>query len=464
MKDFAFTVLLVAILAAGAPVSAVNPIVQTIYTADPAPVVHDGTLYVYTSHDEDQLVKNFFTMKDWRCFSTTDMVNWTDHGAVASLRNFQWADPQVSGWGGFENGAWAPHAIERNGKWYLYVPLHGRGIGVLVADNPFGPFKDPLGKPLVANDNIDPAVFIDDDGEAYLYWGNPKCWYAKLNDDMISYDETLGENGLIVQEMTPAAFGDRSKPDPRRSTSYEEGPWLYKRNGIYYLFFAAGPIPEHLAYSTGASPAGPWRYGGVVMATQGGSFTNHPGVVDYRGKTYLFYHNAALPGGGGFHRSVCVDELQFNPDGSVVPRDMSKDGPAPVAALDPYRRVEAETIAWARGVETEPAGDEPGNMVVTAVDDGDSIEVKNVDFGKRGAARFAAAVASDHHAGGIIELRLDRADGPLIGSLAIPSGEGPWKTHSTDVAGASGVHDLFLIFKGPPGGNLYRIDWWKFAP
>src|SRR5690606_35697239 len=126
---------------------AANPIVQTIYTADPAPVVHDGVLYVFTSHDEDELVNNFFTMRDWRCYSTTDMVNWTDHGAVASLHNFAWAG---SGWGGgFENGAWAPQAIERDGKWYLYVPLHGRGIGVLVADNPFGPYTDPIGRPLI---------------------------------------------------------------------------------------------------------------------------------------------------------------------------------------------------------------------------------------------------------------------------------------------------------------------------
>lgn len=464
MTRFPFTALMIASLACSAPVAAINPIVQTIYTADPAPVVHAGTLYLYTSHDEDQLVKNFFTMKDWRCFSTNDMVNWTDHGAVASLRNFTWADPKISGWGGFENGAWAPQAIERDGKWYLYVPLQGRGIGVLVADNPFGPFEDPLNKPLVANDNIDPSVFLDDDGDAYLYWGNPKCWYAKLNDDMISYDTALGDHGLVVQEMTPAAFGQRSKPDPRRPTSYEEGPWLYKRNELYYLFFGAGPIPEHLGYSTSTSPAGPWKYGGVVMSTQGGSFTNHPGVVDYHGKTYLFYHNAALPGGGGFHRSVCVDELTFNRDGSVVPLDMTENGPAPVAELDPYQRVEAETIAWASGVETEPAGDKPGNMVIAAVDDGDSIEVQNVDFGAPGAAKFAASVASDEDAGGTIELRLDSADGPLIGALSIPSTAGSWKTLSTDVTKTFGVHDLFLIFRGPPAGNLYRVDWWKFEP
>ena len=170
---------------------ALNPIVQTIYNADPAPVVHDGVCYLYTSYDEDVLVKNFFTMKDWRCFSSTDMVNWTDHGAVASLRDFQWADPKIIGWGGFENGAWAVQCIERGGKWYLYCPLQGRGIGVLVADNPFGPFTDPIGRPLIGglHDSIDPTVLIDDDGQAFL------CWCIHDRDYISACSVDFGDKG-----------------------------------------------------------------------------------------------------------------------------------------------------------------------------------------------------------------------------------------------------------------------------
>ena len=138
-------------------------------------------------------------------------------------------------------------------------------------NGPFGPFTDPIGKPLIGGqyDSIDPTVFIDDDGQAYLCWGNPRCWYVKLNKDMISYDTSIGDKGLVVQDMTVEAFGKRSKDDPKRATTYEEGPWLYKRNALYYLFFAGGPISEHLGYSTGPSPNGPWKYGGVVMPTQG---------------------------------------------------------------------------------------------------------------------------------------------------------------------------------------------------
>ena len=449
-------------LGLAATAHAANPLVQTLYTADPAPVVHDGILYLFTSHDEDELVKNFFTMRDWRCYSTTDMANWTDHGAVASLRNFAWAGSGDWG-GGFANGAWAPQAIQRDGKWYLYAPLHGRGIGVLVADNPFGPYSDPLGRPLIRGDHIDPSVLVADDGQAYLYWGNPKCWYAKLNRDMISLDESIGDKGLVAFDMTPEAFGPRSQPDEKRATSYEEGPWIYKRAARHYLFYAAGPLPEHIAYATAETPVGPWRYGGVVMPAQGGSFTNHPGVVDYKGRTYLFYHDASLPGGGGFHRSVCAEELQFAPDGSVVPVNMTRRGPSPVATLDPYRRVEAETIAWAHGVRTGPASERPGDMAVQGIDDGDRIAVRNVDFGAPGARAFSASVASDKQTGATIELRLDRVDGPLIGALAVGDTQGRWESATTEVSGATGVHDLFLVFKGPPAGDLFRFDHWTFS-
>lgn len=451
---------LAAALALGPASHAQNPIIQTIYTADPAPLVVDDTLYLYTSHDEDESVNNFFTMKNWHAFSTKDMVNWTHHGEVASLKAFKWAE---SGWGGgFENGAWAPQAIKRDGKWYLYCPLQGRGIGVLVADNPFGPFTDPIGKPLISGDHIDPTVFIDNDGQAYLYWGNPKCWYAKLNKDMVSYDTSIGDHGLVVQDMTVEAFGKRSKEDEKRSTTYEEGPWLYKRKNLHYLFFAAGPIPEHLGYSTSTSPEGPWSYGGVVMPPQGkgAAFTNHPGVADFKGKSYLFYHNAALPGGGGFKRSVCVDELKFKPDGSVLQMNMTNDGPEPAATLDPYQRVEAETIAWASGVETGSSGENV--IAVTDIDNGDFIKVRNVDFGHKKPTKFSVSVASEN-AGGIIEVRRDSADSEPIATVAIEATGGlqEWKPFSSPVKNVTGAHDLYFTFKSTDGVR-FHFDCWKF--
>ena len=148
-----------------------NPIVQTCYTSDPAPMVHDGTLYVYTGHDEDHA--DFFWMQEWRVYSTKDMVNWTDHGSPLAIESFDWADDR----------AWASQCIERNGKFYWYVCLHSKltntmAIGVAVGDSPTGPFKDAIGRPLYEGswDFIDPTVFVDDDGQAYLYWGNPNVY------------------------------------------------------------------------------------------------------------------------------------------------------------------------------------------------------------------------------------------------------------------------------------------------
>jgi hypothetical protein len=260
--------------------------------------------------------------------------------------------------------------------------------------------------------------------------------------------------------MTIEAFGKRSKSDQQRLTTYEEGPWLYKRNALYYLIFAAGPISEHIGYSTGPSPAGPWKYGGVVLPTQGSSFTDHPGVVDYKGKTYLFYHNGALPGGGGYHRSVCVDEMKFNPDGSIVQMTMTKEGVAPVTTLNPYQRVEAETIAWESGIKTAKSAE--GGVYVTGMHDGAYIEVCNVDFAGKGAVKFTASVASAAD-GGSIDLRLDSVSGALVGTLKVkPTGDpNKWESQSCDVSGAKGVHNLFLKFSGGDGKQL-NFDWWKF--
>lgn len=298
-----------------------NPIIRNIYTADPAPMVCGDTLYLYTTHDEDVLVNDFYTMRDWRCFSTKDMVHWTDHGAVFSLDDISWADDR----------AWAPQAVERNGKYYLYCPVHktngGMAIAVGISDSPTGPFTD-LGKPLVNEgdwNDIDPTVFIDDDGQAYLYFGNPELRYVLLNEDMVSYDQ---KTGVVKVPMTVESFGAGSHDT---GTSYGEGPWFYKRNGLYYMVYAAfapGVHMEHLAYATSESPVGPWKYGGVLMTEEGGVFTNHPGIVDFRGRSYLFYHTGELPGGSLFHRSVCVTEFTYNEDGSIstVPKSATVRG------------------------------------------------------------------------------------------------------------------------------------------
>jgi arabinoxylan arabinofuranohydrolase len=424
-----------------------NPIVQTIYTADPAPMVYNGRLYLYTGHDEDG--SSYFTMKNWHLYSTTDMVNWTDEGSPLSLNTFSWAS----------SNAWAGQVINRNGKFYYYVPITAKNgqmsIGVAVADSPAGPFRDALGKPLVANNEIDPTVFLDDDGQAYLYWGNPNLTYVKLNPDMISYS---GSPTRI--NLTTAGFGTRPGNVANRPTLYEEGPWVYKRNGIYYNVFAAKCCSEFIGYSTATGPTGPWTYRGTVMPTQGGSFTNHPGVIDYKGNSYFFYHNGALPGGGGYTRSVAVEKFTYGTDGSIPQMNMTTAGVPQIGTLDPFVRQEAETIAWESGVETESNG--VGGTAVSFIDNGDYIKVKGAAFGN-GATSFQARVASAG-SGGSIEVRLGGTTGTLVGTCRVPATGGwtTWTTVSCPISGATGTKDLYLRFTGG-SGSLFNFDWWQFG-
>jgi len=438
-------------------VVAQNPIVQTYFTADPAPMVHDGTVYLYTSHDEDETVKNFFTMYDWRCYSSKDMVNWTDHGAVASLKNFTWMDKT--------NGAWAVQCIERNGKFFLYVPIHGEGIAVLVSDSPTGPFSDPIGKRLVETDHIwqdiDPTVAIDDKGQAYLYWGNPKLWYVKLNEDMVSYDKSVGDKGVVSIEMTAEAFGSKAGRDGKPGTTYTEGPWFYRRNSLYYMIYAAEGIPEYISYSTSNSPEGPWAYKGHIMNRADHlAFTNHAGIIDFKGNSYIFYHDQDLSKGQGFKRSVSVEQFSYNADGSIPLVVPTKEGVKESASfLDPYTRVQAETIAFSEGLKT--ASDSKTGVFVTKIDNSDYIKVRSVDFGK-GTKKFEARVASAS-AGGRIEIHLGSIDGELLGICEVKNTGGlqNWAVQSCNVKKTKGVHDLYFIFKGDEG-ELFNFDWWQF--
>ncbi|MDN3670404.1 glycoside hydrolase family 43 protein [Echinicola jeungdonensis] len=456
MMKFLFRILTISVLITGTGIlqtKAQNPIIQTSYTADPAPMVYNDKVYLYTSHDEDN--STWFTMNDWRLYTTEDMVNWTDHGAVLSYKDFSWG----------KMNAWAPQCIERGGKFYMYVPITDRnnknGIGVALADSPYGPFIDPLGKPLISNSmaDIDPTVFVDDDGQAYLMWGNPVCYYVKLNEDMISLEGEIGQFPNTI-----AAFGKREgKEDPRRPTTYEEGPWLYKRNDLYYLLFAAGPLPEHIGYSTSPSPTGPWKYQGVLMPTEGRSFTNHPGIVDFKGKTYLFYHNGALPGGSGFTRSVCVDEVKFNEDGTIVPMKMTAGISKSLGTINPYIKNEAETIAWSEGVKANK-NEVVGNFIIATKNEAYT-QVKEVDFRDNGPAEFTARVGTVHNGNVSMEIRLDSLDGELLGTVNIPltGGDDRWSLVSTEVNQVEGVHDLYFVFKGKAPNNILYFDYWRFS-
>lgn len=459
------------LLATGA--KAQNPFVQTWCTSDPAPMVHNGTMYVYTGHDEDGA--DFFWMQEWRVYSTQDMVNWQDHGSPLALETFSWADDR----------AWAGQTIERDGKFYWYICAHskisnGMAIGVAVSDSPTGPFKDALGKPLFENgswDHIDPTVMIDDDGQAWLMWGNPQCYYLKLNHDMISYEGELGKLPMTEEAFGGPMMKEREKGKTYKD-SYVEGPWLTKRNGTYQLLYAAGGVPEHISYSTAPSPTGPWKYAGEIMPLcDTNSFTNHCGVADYKGHSYFFYHTGKLPNGGGFGRSVAVEEFKYNADGSF-PKIMPTDaGVKPVGVFNPYRKVEAETMAFSKGVKTEQ-NDEVG-VYVSDIHNGDYIKLQKVAFANKYPRTFTARVASGLR-GGQIEIHLDSISGRCLGTLNVPGTGGweKWQTITVDLDYStitdidaptrtiSGLNlpataDVYLVFKGRKGPKLFNFDWWE---
>ncbi|ONI92699.1 xylosidase [Saccharothrix sp. ALI-22-I] len=298
---------------------AANPIITSYYTADPAPLVVGNTMYIYAGRDEAATGNNNFVMREWRVLSSTDAATWTDHGARANIATFPWAGAD----------AWASEVEPRNGKYYWYTSINGNGagwmdIGVAVGDSPLGPFRDAKGGPLISDStpnssglNIDPTVFTDDDGQSYLYWGG--YWgarAAKLKPNMIELD------GPVV---TPTGL-----------SNFWEAPWMFKRNGLYYMMYAANDTSGCVTnsnyacqrYATATNPMGPWTHRGVVL-DQVSSTTNHAGVVEFNGQWYIVYHNANAPGGGNFRRSVAVDLLQFNADGTMRKVTQTTSGPPP---------------------------------------------------------------------------------------------------------------------------------------
>lgn len=266
------------------------PILPDFY-ADPSARVFGGKLYVYPSHDAAG-ARNWKSMVDWHVFSTDDMVKWTDHGVAFGLKDLAWANTE----------AWAPDCIERNGKYYFYFPAGGQ-IGVAISDSPTGPFKDALGKPLIKSKEagirymIDPCVFIDDDGQAYLYVGGAgQLGVVKLKTDMITRD------GPIRILNMP---------------SFYEGVWVHKRNGIYYASYPTRPPGQKanvMVYSTAKSPVGPFEYRGEILDNH--SLNVHGSITEFKGQAYLFYH---IEGPSHWERRVCVAPLSYNEDGTINP-------------------------------------------------------------------------------------------------------------------------------------------------
>ncbi len=427
------------------------PIVSNRYLADPSVLVTKDRVYVYCSNDDESPLEGGYNIPNVVCVSSSDMKNWTDHGIVFDAeRDTKWA-----------HKTWAPCAVERDGKTYLYFGNGGADIGVVVGDKPVGPFKDVVGKALINHGTpgvqpaehmwlFDPGVFIDDDGQAYIYFGgngDDNVRVAKLGTDMVSLD------GDVIKMHAPNFF---------------EAAWVWKIKDTYYFSYSSTPnAGMRIDYMTSKKPTEGFEYAGIVADQPPlNNNNNHACEFEFKGKWYHVYHNrivateAGIP--TGFRRNIAIETFDYNKDGTIKKVEYTTDGVQQVGHLNPYDRVEGETFAAQKGIETEPC--EEGGMNVTDTQDGDWIKISGVDFGIKGASKVALRTASEAKECKI-ELRLDSLDGKLIASCKIPStgGAQKWENVVADVAGATGVHDLYIKFSGK-AEKLTNLDWWKFAP
>jgi len=428
-------------------VTADYPIMSHRYLADPAALVYDGRVYVYCSNDDESPVQGGYNIPNVVCISTTDLKNWTDHGIVFdAARDTTWAKK-----------SWAPTAIARDGKIFLYFGNGGANIGVAVADSPTGPFKEVLGKPLIEHSTpgvqpannmwlFDPGAFIDDDGQAYLYFGgngDDNVRVVKLKRDMISLD------------------GDVMKMNAR---NFFEAAWVFKRNGIYYFTYSANPragMSFDYMMST-ESPVSGFTYAGKTSDQPPLNDNNHHAAhFEFKGKWYEVYHNrivaneAGIP--TGFRRNIALDSFDFDDNGKIIKKVPTFDSVVQVGFLNPFDRVEGETFNAQKGIETQPCN--AGGMNLCEIHNGDWVKLRGVNFGD-GVKSFTASVVGKK--GGKIAGRVGGPEGLILGTCDIAAGESQeWNEVTCSIRKITGVIDLCLKFVGGEG-DLFSVDWWRF--
>ena len=292
-----------------------NPIITDLFSADPTARVFNNKVYVYPSHDilppEGQR-QDWFCMEDYHVFSSENLTEWTDHGMIVTQNKVPWVRPN-------SYSMWAPDCVYRNGKYYFYFPSSpatggGFAVGVAIADNPEGPFV-PVAEPIKGVNGIDPCVLQASDGNAYIFWGNGRC--AKLKENMIELADDNPKEKVKWGNREMEMIGVNCLQGlPNRQA---EGPFAFEYNGNYYLTYPyVRENTEVLGYAMSKNPMGPYEYKGLIMAEHAnGCWTNHHSIINYKGQWYLFYHHNDLSPKDDKRRSVCIDKLFFNPDGTI---------------------------------------------------------------------------------------------------------------------------------------------------
>ena len=423
-----------------------NPLITGQFSADPTARVFNGKMYVYPSHDiptppEKSGRKDWFCMEDYHVFSSTNLSDWIDHGVIVNQKQVPWVD-------GSSYSMWAPDCVEKNGKYYFYFPANiakdstsrgGFGVGVGISDKPEGPFVFQP-KPIKNVRGIDPCVLIDKDGQAYIYWVQAGLSVAKLNANMLELDsEPKSIEGL--------------------PNGFKEGPFAFERNGKYYFTY---PLvqnkTEQLAYSIGDSPMGPFTFGGIIMDESPTCWTNHQSIVQYKGQWYLFYHHNDYSPNFDKNRSICADSLFFEADGSirkVIPtlRGVGQTLASATIQLDRYSDISkmgasiafmdtTNTFAgWKTILETKGAW----------------VQYNAVLF--EGSTSGNVQVRVKSQTGGILQIRLDKLDGPVLSQIKVPDGSSWLTVSSTTKKVKSGSHTIFVSLAGK---GAIETDWIRF--
>jgi hypothetical protein len=427
-----------------------NPIVRNQFSADPTARVFNGKVYVFPSHDiltpkdQKQLRKDWFCMADYHVFSSENLTEWTDHGMIVSQNKVKWVDST-------SYSMWAPDCIKRNGKYYFYFPANktvpdtngrkGFGIGVAIADQPEGPYI-PLPEPIKGVNGIDPNVFIDKDGQAYLYWALGNIMVAKLNENMTE----LASEPMVIANLPEKGL--------------KEGPFLFERKGIYYL-----TIPhvenkiERLEYAIGDNPMGPFKMAGIVMdESPMNCWTNHQSFVEYKGQWYLFYHQDAYSPKFDKNRSICADSLSFNDDGMIQKVTPTLRGVGVSQATNPieidrYRQKSetGSTVAFLDSANTFKG------WKIKLESKNAWVQYNTVDFGKEKMKKVQVKAFSEK--GGIVQIRLDKTDGPVVAEVKVPKGTS-WNTVDAKVSKfQAGIHHFVVVLKDE---GQVEIDWVQF--
>jgi len=438
MKHKHFLIIGFAIILSLISVKAQNPIIRNQFSADPTARVFNGKIYLYPSHDivapkDKNLRKDWFCMEDYHVFSSENLTDWTDHGVIVTQTKVLWLTKT-------HYDMWAPDCVFKNGKYYFYFPVDGK-IGVATANKPEGPYT-VLDKPVIGIGGIDPCVLLDKDGSAYIFTARGRISVAKLKDNMIEVDgdvqtiANLPAKGLI------------------------EGPFAFEQNGKYYLTYphVENQI-ERLEYAMSDSPMGPYKPIGVIMdESASGCWTNHQSIVQYKGQWYLFYHDNDYSPKFDKNRSVRIDSLFFNTDGTIQKVKPTFRGVGMTKATD---KIQLDRYSLISDKGATIAYNDTLNYFdgwkTVFTEKNSWVQYNSVDFGAENYKWIEIKYLAKN--GGILGLSLNQPQSKVEIKIKLEAGTS-WQTTRVKVKGLkTGIQNI--IFSNA-GNKVVEIDWVRF--